>query len=87
MPGVLIVEALAQVGAIAMLTKEGNKGRLGLLAGVNQCRFKNQVKAGDQLILEVEITRVKGSIGKGKGVASVNGDVVCETEITFALGS
>jgi len=87
MPGVLIVEALAQVGAIAMLTKEGNKGRLGLLAGVNQCRFKNQVKAGDQLILEVEITRVKGSIGKGKGVASVNGYVVCETEITFALGS
>lgn len=86
MPGVLIVEALAQVSAVVMLTKEGNKGRLGLLAGINQCRFKHKVKPGDQLMLEVEITRVKGSIGKGKGVASVNGTLVCETELIFAFG-
>ncbi|PMC39078.1 3-hydroxyacyl-[acyl-carrier-protein] dehydratase FabZ [Bacillus sp. UMB0899] len=86
MPGVLIVEALAQVSAVAMLTKEGNKGRLGLLAGIDQCRFKHQVKPGDQLMLEVEITRVKGSIGKGKGVATVNGILVCETELIFAIG-
>ncbi|MED4078694.1 3-hydroxyacyl-ACP dehydratase FabZ, partial [Lysinibacillus fusiformis] len=78
MPGVLIVEALAQVSAVIMLTKEGNEGRLGLLAGIDQCRFKKQVKPGDQLRLEVEITRVKGSIGKGKGIATVDGEMVCE---------
>ncbi|WP_336634736.1 3-hydroxyacyl-ACP dehydratase FabZ [Lysinibacillus fusiformis] len=87
MPGVLIVEALAQVSAVIMLTKEGNKGRLGLLAGIDQCRFKKQVKPGDQLRLEVEITRVKGSIGKGKGIATVDGELVCEMELVFAFGN
>jgi len=86
MPGVLIVEALAQVSAVAMLTKEGNQGRLGLLAGIDKCRFKRQVKPGDQLRLEVEITRVKGPIGKGKGIATVDGELVCETELIFAFG-
>lgn len=71
MPGVLIVEALTQVSAVVMLTKEENKGRLGLLAGIDKCRFKRQVTPGDQLCLEVEITRIKGRIGKGKGIASV----------------
>jgi len=87
MPGVLIVEALAQVSAIIMLTKEGNEGRLGLLAGIDQCRFKKQVKPGDQLRLEVEITRLKGAIGKGRGIATVDGELVCETELIFAFGS
>lgn len=87
MPGVLIVEALAQVSAIIMLTKEGNEGRLGLLAGIDQCRFKKQVKPGDQLRLEVEITRLKGAIGKGRGIATVEGELVCETELIFAFGS
>lgn len=87
MPGVLIVEALAQVSAVIMLTKEGNEGRLGLLAGIDQCRFKKQVKPGDQLRLEVEITRVKGSIGKGKGIATVDGEMVCEMELVFAFGN
>ncbi|MDM5233588.1 3-hydroxyacyl-ACP dehydratase FabZ [Lysinibacillus pakistanensis] len=87
MPGVLIVEALAQVSAIIMLTKEGNEGRLGLLAGIDQCRFKKQVKPGDQLHLEVEITRLKGAIGKGRGIATVDGELVCETELIFAFGS
>ncbi|WP_099361854.1 3-hydroxyacyl-ACP dehydratase FabZ [Fredinandcohnia onubensis] len=86
MPGVLIVEALAQVGAVAMLKKEENKGRLAFFAGIDNCRFKRQVVPGDQLRLEVEITRLRGSIGKGKGIATVNGELVCETEIMFALG-
>lgn len=69
MSGVLIVEALAQVSAVIMLTKAGNEGRLGLLAGIDHCRFKKQVKPGDQLRLEVVINRVKGTVGKGSGVA------------------
>ncbi|WLV26055.1 3-hydroxyacyl-ACP dehydratase FabZ [Aciduricibacillus chroicocephali] len=85
MPGVLIVEAMAQVGAIAMLGKEENKGKIGFLAGVDKCRFKRQVKPGDQLKLEVEITRLKGAIGKGKGRATVDGEVACEAEIMFAI--
>ncbi|MRG86168.1 3-hydroxyacyl-ACP dehydratase FabZ [Salinibacillus xinjiangensis] len=86
MPGVLIVEALAQVGATSILQKEENKGKIGFLAGIDKCRFKRQVTPGDQLRLEVEIIRVKGPIGKGKGVATVNGEVACEAEITFAIG-
>ncbi|ANB60863.1 3-hydroxyacyl-ACP dehydratase FabZ [Anoxybacteroides amylolyticum] len=86
MPGVLIVEALAQVGAVAMLMKEENRGRLAFFTGIDNCRFKKQVKPGDQLRLEVEIIRAKGPIGKGKGLATVDGELVCETEIMFALG-
>ncbi|MEI5909119.1 3-hydroxyacyl-ACP dehydratase FabZ [Bacillus spongiae] len=86
MPGVLIVEALAQVGAVAMLKKEENKGRLAFFTGIDNCRFKRQVTPGDQLKLEVEMVRVRGSIGKGKGIATVNGQLVCETDIMFALG-
>lgn len=86
MPGVLIVEALAQVGAVAILKKEENRGRLAFFAGIDNCRFKRQVKPGDQLRLEVEITRLRGSLGKGKAIATVDGEVACETEIMFALG-
>ncbi|MFX3623768.1 MAG: 3-hydroxyacyl-ACP dehydratase FabZ [Ectobacillus sp.] len=86
MPGVLIVEALAQVGAVAVLIKEENRGRLAFFAGIDNCRFKRQVRPGDQLRLEVEMTRVRGPVGKGKAVATVNGEVACEAEITFALG-
>ncbi|MGN8646383.1 3-hydroxyacyl-ACP dehydratase FabZ [Gracilibacillus sp. HCP3S3_G5_1] len=85
MPGVLIVEALAQVGAVAILSKEENKGKIGFLAGIDKCRFKRQVKPGDQLQLEVEIIRIKGPIGKGKAVATVDGELACEAEITFAV--
>jgi 3-hydroxyacyl-[acyl-carrier-protein] dehydratase len=87
MPGVLIVEALAQVCGIVMLSKKENQGRLGFLAGIDNCRFRRQVVPGDQLCLEVEITRFKGAIGKGKGVATVNGELVCETELLFAFGN
>ena len=86
MPGVLIVEALAQVGAVAMLKKEENRGSLAFFAGIDNCRFKRQVRPGDQLRLEVEMTRVRGAIGKGKAIATVDGEIACETEITFALG-
>ncbi|AGE23910.1 (3R)-hydroxymyristoyl-[acyl-carrier-protein] dehydratase [Geobacillus sp. GHH01] len=86
MPGVLIVEALAQVGAVVLLQSEENRGRLAFFAGIDNCRFKKQVKPGDQLRLEVEILRVRGAIGKGKGIATVAGELVCETELMFALG-
>lgn len=86
MPGVLIVEALAQVGAVALLQKEENKGRLAFFAGIDKCRFKKQVTPGDTLRLEVEITRLRGPMGKGQAKATVDGELVCETEIMFALG-
>jgi 3-hydroxyacyl-[acyl-carrier-protein] dehydratase len=86
MPGVLIVEALAQVGAVAMLKKEENRGRLAFFAGIDSCRFKRQVVPGDQLRLEVEIIRLRGSLGKGKATATVDGEIACEAEIMFALG-
>lgn len=85
MPGVLVLEALAQVGAISVLNMEKNKGKIGFLAGIDKCRFKRQVKPGDQLKLEVEIIRMKGPIGKGKGIATVDGEVACEAEIMFAI--
>ncbi|HLR61500.1 MAG TPA: 3-hydroxyacyl-ACP dehydratase FabZ [Lentibacillus sp.] len=85
MPGVLIVEALAQTGAISVLGIEENQGKIGFLAGLDKCRFKREVKPGDQLRLEVEIIRLKGPVGKGKGVATVDGEVACEGEITFAI--
>lgn len=86
MPGVLIVEALAQVGAVAMLMKPENRGKLGFLAGIDGFRFKQQVRPGDQLRLEVEITRLKGPIGKGFGRATVDGKLAAEGEIMFAIG-
>ncbi|MGG3006224.1 3-hydroxyacyl-ACP dehydratase FabZ [Geobacillus stearothermophilus] len=86
MPGVLIVEALAQVGAVVLLQSEENRGRLAFFAGIDNCRFKRQVKPGDQIRLEVEILRARGAIGKGKGTATVDGELVCETELMFALG-
>ncbi|KIL19836.1 3-hydroxyacyl-[acyl-carrier-protein] dehydratase, FabZ form [Bacillus pumilus] len=86
MPGVLIVEALAQVFGVIMLGKEENKGKIGLFAGIDGCRFKRQVKPGDQLRLEVEVTRLRGPVAKGKAVATVDGEVACEAELTFSIG-
>ncbi|MDF2946778.1 MAG: 3-hydroxyacyl-ACP dehydratase [Bacillales bacterium] len=85
MPGVLIVEALAQVGAVAMLSLDQYKGKIGFFAGIDNCRFRRQVVPGDVLKLDVEIVRIKGPIGKGKAVATVDGEVACEAEITFAI--
>jgi len=85
MPGVLIVEALAQVCGVIMLKKDENKGKLGLFAGIDNCRFKKQVVPGDQLRLEVEITKARGSIAKAKATATVDGEIACEADVTFAL--
>jgi 3-hydroxyacyl-[acyl-carrier-protein] dehydratase len=85
MPGVLIVEALAQVGAVAILKMEANRGRLAFFAGIDQFRFRGQVVPGDSLTLEVEITRLKGTIGKGQATAKVGDRVVAEGELMFAL--
>jgi len=85
MPGVLIVEALAQVGAVAMLIKEENKGKLAFFTGIDDFRFKGQVKPGDTLKLVVEIIRVKGPMGKGKATAYVDEIIVAEGEIMFAI--
>ncbi|OEF96798.1 3-hydroxyacyl-ACP dehydratase FabZ [Desulfuribacillus alkaliarsenatis] len=85
MPGVLIVEALAQVGAVAILKSPANKGKLVLFAGIDKLRIRNQVKPGDTLELSVEITRLKGPIGKGNAVAKVNGKVAVEGELMFAV--
>ena len=85
MPGVLIVEALAQVGAVAVLSLPENKGKLGLFAGIDGFRFRRPVVPGDTLRLEVTLTKVRGPIGKGAGRAEVNGQVVAEGELLFAL--
>ena len=85
MPGVLITEALAQVGAVAILHLESNRGKIGFLAGLDDFRFRGQVVPGDTLRLEVEITRLKGSIGKGRAVAKDDDKVGAEGEIMFAL--
>ncbi|MFC4769493.1 3-hydroxyacyl-ACP dehydratase FabZ [Effusibacillus consociatus] len=85
MPGVLIVEAMAQVGAVAMLSEEENKGKLGFFAGIDNVRFRQQVRPGDTLHMEVEILSMKRSIGKGKGIAKVGDKVACEAELMFAI--
>ncbi|NME83658.1 3-hydroxyacyl-ACP dehydratase FabZ [Clostridium sp. SM-530-WT-3G] len=85
MPGVLQIEALAQTGAVAILSMEQFKGKTPILAGVNKARFKEKVVPGDRLDLCCEIVRLKGTIGVGKGTASVDGKIVCEAEILFAI--
>jgi 3-hydroxyacyl-[acyl-carrier-protein] dehydratase len=85
MPGVLIVEAMAQVGAFAILGMEENKGKLALFAGIDDLRFKKQVVPGDTLVLEMEIVKIRGPIGKGRGTATVDGQVAVSGDFMFAL--
>ena len=85
MPGVLIVEALSQVGACAVLSSEKNRGKIALFAGIDGMRFKRQVVPGDRLQLEVELIKVKGNIGKGKAKATVDGEIAAEGELIFAV--
>jgi 3-hydroxyacyl-[acyl-carrier-protein] dehydratase len=85
MPGVLIVEALAQCGAIALLSENGMEGRVVYFAGIREARFKAQVCPGTQLDLECLLTRRRGNYGIGKGVASVSGKVACTAEISFMI--
>jgi len=85
MPGVLIVEALAQVAAVAMLKLDVNRGKLGFFAGIDEFRFRGQVVPGDTLQLEIQITRAKGTFAKFHGVAKVGDRIVAEGGMMFAL--
>ncbi len=85
MPGVLIVESLAQTGAVAILSMEENKGKNALFGGIGKLRFKKQVVPGDTLKLEVKIIKRKGPIGIGEAIATVDGKVAVKGELTFAI--
>lgn len=85
MPGVLIVEALAQAGAVALLSLPENKGRLAFFAGIDKVRFKRQVVPGDILKLECHITRTRGPIGFGEATATVDGELAVSGELMFAV--
>jgi 3-hydroxyacyl-[acyl-carrier-protein] dehydratase len=87
MPGVLIVEALAQTGAVLVLSDPAHTGRIPLFAGIDNCRFRHQVRPGDTLRLEMEVTGVRGPIGRGHARAFVGETLVCEADLTFALGA
>nr|WP_308649653.1 3-hydroxyacyl-ACP dehydratase FabZ [uncultured Agathobacter sp.] len=86
MPGVLIIEALAQTGAVAILCQDEWKGKTAYFAGINNAKFKQKVVPGDTLELTTEIIKVKGPIGVGKAVAKANGKTACMAELTFAIG-
>jgi 3-hydroxyacyl-[acyl-carrier-protein] dehydratase len=85
MPGVLIVEAMAQAGAVAVLVEEENRGRLAFFAGIDDCRFKRIVEPGDTLTLTCEIDTVRGPIGRGKATAYVGDALAARGTLTFAV--
>jgi 3-hydroxyacyl-[acyl-carrier-protein] dehydratase len=85
MPGVLIVEAMAQTGALAVLSEDENRGRLALFAGIDDCRFKRIVEPGDELELRCELDRARGPIGRGKATARVDGELAARATLTFAV--
>ncbi|MDQ3507539.1 MAG: 3-hydroxyacyl-ACP dehydratase FabZ [Actinomycetota bacterium] len=85
MPGVLIVEAMAQVGAVGVMAVEEYRQKLALFAGIDKVRFRRQVVPGDVLTMEVEISRLKGRVGRGRGTATVGGEKACEAELMFAF--
>ncbi|MGN0350853.1 MAG: 3-hydroxyacyl-ACP dehydratase FabZ [Roseburia sp.] len=86
MPGVLIIEALAQTGAVAILSMEENRGKTAYFAGISSAKFKQKVVPGDVVTLETEIIKQKGPMGVGRAVAKVDGKVACMAELTFAIG-
>ena len=85
MPGVLIVEAMAQTGAVAVLAEEENRGRIAFFAGIDACRFKRIVSPGDTLMLACEIDHVRGPIGRGKATAHVGAELAARGTLTFAV--
>ena len=85
MPGVLIIEALAQTGALAILSLDELKGRIAFFGGIKSARFKRKVVPGDQLRLEIEITERRGPIGVGKAIATVDGETAVVCELTFVV--
>lgn len=86
MPGVLIIEALAQTGAVAILSLPENRGKTAYFAGIDKAKFKQMVRPGEVLTLETQIIRTKGPIGVGEAVATVDGKLVAKAELTFAIG-
>lgn len=86
MPGVLIIESLAQAGAVALLKREEFKGKIAYFGGINNAKFRKKVIPGDTLRLEVELTKIRGAAGIGKGIAYVSDKKVCECELTFMVG-
>lgn len=84
-PGVLIIESLAQTGALAVLSLEANHGKLALFAGIEKARFRRQVLPGETLELEMILTRQRGPIGEGEGTATVDGAVACQATLRFAV--
>lgn len=85
MPGVLVIEALAQAGAVAILSMPQNKGKVAVFGGIKNCRFRRQVTPGDVLHLYCEISQIRGPVGFGKAVAKVDGEIAAQGEITFAI--
>ena len=85
MPGVLIVEAMAQAGAVAVLVEEENRGKIAFFAGIDDCRFKRVVEPGETLTLTCEIDTVRGPIGRGKATATVDGKLAARGTLTFAV--
>ena len=86
MPGVLIIESLAQAGAVALLSKDEFKGKIAYFAGINNAKFRRKVVPGDTLRLEVELIKIRGKAGIGYGIAYVEDKKVCEGELTFMVG-
>ena len=87
MPGVLIIEALAQVGAVAILSLPENQGKIALFGGVKNARFRRKVTPGDVLEMECVLTKRRGPVGIGECKATVNGELACTAELTFAIGA
>jgi 3-hydroxyacyl-[acyl-carrier-protein] dehydratase len=85
MPGVLIVEAMAQAGAVAVLIEPENRGKIAFFAGIDDCRFKRVVEPGDVLALVCEIDTVRGPIGRGRATAHVDGELAARGTLTFAV--
>lgn len=86
MPGVLTIEALAQVGAVAILSLPENKGKIAYFAGINSCKFKGKILPGDKVRLETKLTKRKGPLGIGEAIATVDEKVVVKAELTFMIG-
>jgi 3-hydroxyacyl-[acyl-carrier-protein] dehydratase len=86
LPASILTEAMAQAGAVLILTKPENQGRLVYFMGIDRVRYRRAVRAGDSVSLEAEVVRLRAKMGALRGVARVNGDVVCEGQMTFALG-
>jgi 3-hydroxyacyl-[acyl-carrier-protein] dehydratase len=85
MPGVLVLEALAQTGAIALLSEPENAGQIVYFGGVKNARFRHPVRPGDILLLECNLTKRRGAVGFGQGIAMVNDKIACSAEISFII--